>query len=364
MPDISLTSHSFVPMTGRFASAGDHAVCRAMIETGSRSFFAASKLLPKKVMEPSFALYSFCRLADDTVDVIGGRGNAIRQLRSRLDRIYAGNPMALAPDRAFADVVYRYRLPKVLPEALIEGLEWDVEERDYETIDDLCDYCVRVAGTVGAMMSCIMGVHDPQALARACDLGVAMQLTNIARDVGEDARAGRLYLPKAWLREVGIDPQLWLASPQADPALRSVVRRILDLADRLYRRAEGGIAELPAGCRPAIMAARLIYAEIGNEVRGADCDSLNRRAFVRTSRKVALLARSLLRSVWIDGGRLAPCLPQAVYLVEAAVEAGQGRPGRDWDEQFAWVVDLFTRLEERDRTQRGASEKVLAMSNA
>ena len=150
--------------------------------------------------------------------------------------------------------------PPLLPEALLEGLAWDAEGRSYETIDELFDYAARVAGAVGVMMALIMGVRSPQALARACDLGVAMQLTNIARDVGEDARLGRIYLPRQWLREAGIDADAWLAKPGLDERLRPIVARLLQEADALYARARAGIALLPANCRPAILAAALIYA--------------------------------------------------------------------------------------------------------
>ena len=132
-----------------------------------------------------------------------------------------------------------------------------------ENLDDVQAYAARVAGSVGAMMTVLMGIRDPATLARACDLGVAMQLTNIARDVGEDARSGRLYLPRAWLRAEGIDPDAWLAAPIFTPAIGHVVARLLRAADQLYRRAEDGIAGLPRGCRPAIFAARHIYAAIG-----------------------------------------------------------------------------------------------------
>ena len=98
------------------------------------------------------------------------------------------------------------RIPRALPEALLEGFAWDAAGRRYETLDEVEHYAARVAGCVGAMMTLVMGRRDPAILARACDLGVAMQLTNICRDVGEDARAGRLYLPLAWLRDNGIDP--------------------------------------------------------------------------------------------------------------------------------------------------------------
>eukprot|EP01037_Dinobryon_pediforme_P021714 gene21714-22658_t len=125
---------------------------------------------------------------------------------SRLARARDGRPLPFPADRAMADLMRTYAIPREVPEALLEGLGWDTDGRRYETLDDLLAYATRVAGTVGIMMTLLMGVREPEALARACDLGCAMQLTNIARDVGEDARAGRLYLPHTWLREQGIDP--------------------------------------------------------------------------------------------------------------------------------------------------------------
>ena len=115
---------------------------------------------------------------------------------------------ALAEHLLKFGVVKKFHIPKEYPQALIEGFLWDVEDRKYENIHELCDYAARVAGSVGAMISCLMKVGDPSVIARACELGVAMQLTNIARDVGEDAKSGRLYLPREWLREEGIDPEL------------------------------------------------------------------------------------------------------------------------------------------------------------
>ncbi len=117
------------------------------------------------------------------------------------------------------------------------------------------------------MMTVLMGVRDARTLARACDLGVAMQLTNIARDVGDDARKGRVYLPLDWLADEGVQPQALIADPRHDEALARVVARLLEAADVLYDRAVGGIAGLPLSCRPAIHAARLIYREIGREGR-------------------------------------------------------------------------------------------------
>ncbi|MGL5012039.1 MAG: phytoene/squalene synthase family protein, partial [Paracoccaceae bacterium] len=195
----------------------DLLACRAAIRTGSLSFHAASKLLPARVRDPSLALYAFCRLADDAVDEGDDKADAVLTLRDRLDLVYAGRPRNAPADRAFAAVVADFEMPRALPDALLEGLAWDAVGRQYEDLSGVLSYSARVAAAVGAMMCVLMRVRDADALARACDLGLAMQLTNIARDVGEDARAGRLFLPQDWLRAEGVDPAAFLADPQPLP---------------------------------------------------------------------------------------------------------------------------------------------------
>ncbi|MBS0278785.1 MAG: phytoene/squalene synthase family protein [Proteobacteria bacterium] len=336
------------PHSSDFASDADRAACKRMIQAGSKSFSAASLLLPSGVRAAAYALYAFCRLSDDLVDVEGGSLDAIARLRARLDLAYAGNPADGAVDRAFADVIARHALPRALPEALIEGLEWDVRGFAGETIEDTYAYGARVAGAVGAMMTVLMGVRDPHVLARACDLGVAMQLTNIARDVGEDARNGRLYLPRAWLREEGVDPDAWLARPEWSPAIGAVVRRLLQDADRLYVCAQSGVAGLPVSCRPAIFAARHLYAAIGDEIGRNAFNSIGSRARVSTSRKARLMAVALADAALPRSVATAPALPQTQFLVDAVAQS-QISIQRPVENRILWVAELFVSLGERDR---------------
>jgi len=338
--------------------ASDIGACRELLRGGSRTFFAASLVLPRAVSDPAIALYAFCRLADDAIDLDGGRLDAVERLRDRLARAYIGQPLASPADRAFADVVARFAIPRALPEALLEGLAWDVEGRRYETLDDLLAYAVRVAGTVGAMMSLLMRRRDPAVVARACDLGVAMQLTNIARDVGQDARAGRLYLPMGWMREAGLDPMAWLAAPGYEARIGDVIGRVLAVADTFYRRSISGIGALPASCRPGIHAARLIYAEIGREVERQDLDSVSCRAVVPASRKMRLLADAFVRSFGAHGSIVDHVEPTARFLIDA-VAASPPMPavvkpqGKSAIESAIWVLDLFEKLERRDQLLRG-----------
>lgn len=341
------------------ATPEDHAACVALLRTGSRTFHAAARVLPKPVRQSATALYAFCRVADDAID--GGEvpaEEALRTLRARLDRVYARDPEPHPVDRAFADTVHRHGIPRELPEALLEGFEWDAGGRRYPDLSSVIDYSARVAGTVGAMMAVLMGARAPAVLARACDLGVAMQLTNIARDVGEDARLGRLYLPRDWLVEAGIDPDAWLADPQYSPALGSVVSRLLAVADELYARAATGIASLPAAARPGMHAARLLYAEIGREVERQGLDSVSRRAVVSSTRKARVLSAVLARRLLRAGEGLdhsLPALDETRFLVDAVVRtpaattAATVVPRRPIEERVIWLVDLFDRLERADR---------------
>ena len=327
-----------------------------MLRGGSRSFFAASLLLPSSAAHAATGLYAFCRVADDAVDFAVDKPAALAELRERLDRIYAQQPLPEPADRAFADVVARFEVPKALPAALLEGFEWDAEERRYDDISGIYAYSARVAGTVGVMMTLLMGVRDPFALARACDLGVAMQLTNIARDVGEDAHAGRIYLPLEWLREAGIEPATWLARPRFSAALAEVVQRLLDTADWLYQRAESGIGRLPWGCRPGIYAARFVYAEIGRELERCSLDSVNQRAITSTARKAQLLGKAVGASFAppTQDLHLAP-LDETSYLIEAVAKAdheSERRKEVPWwalGERWGWAMELFSRLDSRVR---------------
>lgn len=329
----------------------DIAACALLLRGGSRSFHAASRVLPRRIAEPAAALYAFCRVADDAVDHGHDRHAALALLRERLDRVYEGRPANQAIDRAFAAVATRYRIPRALPEALLEGFAWDAQERVYESLSEVAAYAARVAGTVGAMMALLMDRREPDALARACDLGVAMQYTNIARDVGEDAANGRLYLPRAWLREEGVDPDAFLADPRPSPGLARTIARLVREADTLYDRALPGIAALPADCRPGILAARALYREIGHAALRRGCGHALERAVVPPARQALIVAGALGRA-WLPLGATggdAPALPEVAFLVDAAADPA-GRLARPTLEaRFVWVIDLFERLERRDR---------------
>ncbi|SEN28326.1 15-cis-phytoene synthase [Palleronia pelagia] len=331
--------------------------CRDAIRHGSLSFHTASRILPAKVRDPALALYAFCRLADDAVDLVDDKAASVLRLRDRLDLAYDGRPLNAPADRAFAAVIADYEMPRALPDALLEGLAWDALGRRYATLSELHDYCARVAAAVGAMMCVLMRVRDADALARACDLGVAMQLTNIARDVGEDARARRMYLPTDWLDAARIDADAFFVEPLPTDAVRGMVRRLLDHADRLYLRAEAGVAALPMGARPGIFAARHIYAGIGTAVRRNGCDSVSWRGRTSRRQKAGWMGLSMLRAgMTVAMPRSAVLyarpLPEVQFLVDAA--ARQPRASAPWGEgRSGALIGAFAQLEQVDRVRSG-----------
>ena len=335
----------------------DTAHCRAMIRTGSKSFFLASHLLPAELRGAVYALYAFCREADDAIDDGADPMAELAVFRARLDTVYDAELTGKVPgnvvDRALARVVRDHALPKELLDALLQGFAWDVQSRVYKDLAGVYGYGVRVAGSVGVMMALLMGVRDPGSLARAADLGVAMQLTNIARDVGDDARAGRVYLPARWLREVDLSPQMLIENPRFSPELGSVVARLLSAAECLYARADSGIAGLPARCRPGIYAARKLYAGIGHELLRRGGDSVSQRTVLPGHRKLLLTAGSLIPPRVNLAHLNADPLPQVRYLIRAVdslptpelIEQPQGGIAGDID----WVLNVFAELERRDR---------------
>lgn len=215
--------------------------------------------------------------------------------------MYVAFPIADPMLVAMRELVRRCRIPRAYLDEFLEGMRMDASGVAYETFDDLLRYCHRVAGTVGLMMCHVMGVRSRRALVHAAHLGIAMQLTNVARDVGEDWGRGRLYLPRRMLRRAGARGDLRANPGQAFPAqwvaaTRAVTRELLDRAEAYYRSGDAGLVFLPLrGCL-AVRAARLIYSRIGARIRANGCDPLRPRAFVPARSKLALVARAAVEA--------------------------------------------------------------------
>jgi phytoene synthase len=197
------------------------------------------------------------------------------------------------------------------------------------------------------MMSLIMGTRQQIPLTRACELGLAMQLTNIARDVGEDAKNDRLYLPLDWMREEGIDPESWLKDPQFTPQIARVVDRLLKTADMLYQRSQNGISQLPRDCRAAIYGARLVYAQIGRQIEKQDLDSVSQRAIVSSAKKKLLMLKALSATIHVGQVKtdLKP-IAAIQYLVEAVpYEDPYAHYAGSFEQRMVWVINTLEKAE-------------------
>ena len=277
----------------------DHAT--RTIKVGSKSFAAAARLFPADVRRGVLMLYAWCRHCDDVVDgqelgfaaVEPAQDDAAEKLATLEDqtrRAYAGEKMIDPAFAAFQEVALRHAIAPRFAFDHLAGFAMDVEQARYETIDDTLRYCYHVAGVVGLMMASIMGANKAPVLDRACDLGLAFQLTNIARDIVEDARMGRCYVPAAWLREAGIPPRE-LAQPRHRAALARVAARLVDYAEPYYASATQGITALPLRCAWAIATARNVYRQIGINVKARGPRAWDERVGTSRAAKVWLLAK-------------------------------------------------------------------------
>ncbi|KFE71281.1 phytoene/squalene synthase family protein [Hyalangium minutum] len=289
----------------------------------AKSFYFASYLLFGARRKAAFALYAFCRRLDDMVDE-GSQGAAPVDLKARLARarqmvaeVYLPMPELAAPGldspaerlmsaeaqspwdagefAALKHAVYHYRIPEQPFQDLISGMEMDLTKDRYATYAELDLYCYRVAGVVGLMLTPVLGCSDPRAVSHAADLGRAMQLTNILRDVREDLERGRVYLPAEELRAFGLSEDD-LRRGQVDNRWRDFMRFQISRARALYARAGAGVDYIEGfGSRRMVRLMGGIYGDILRVIEARDCDVFSERAWVPGRRKLALAAAAMAR---------------------------------------------------------------------
>lgn len=275
---------------------------RVSIARGSKSFAAASTLFAPDVRERAWLLYAWCRACDDLVDGQdhGGERVAVTDAQARVARVRALSVAALAGqptgDPAFdalGVVAAETRLPPAYVHDLIDGFQLDADDWRPAGEDDLYRYCYHVAGAVGCMMAIVMGVppEDYATLDRACDLGLAFQLANIARDLDEDARAGRCYLPQAWLAQAGVAADAVMAPANRD-ALVAMARRLADRAALHEDSARVGTRALSWRSAWAVLAAAGIYGDIARTVARRGAHAWDRRVTTGKAAKLAWIARA------------------------------------------------------------------------
>lgn len=276
---------------------------RDAIQQGSKSFRAASRLFDPLTRERAWLLYCWCRYCDDVADGQtfgfgrGERGN-VEVLRDKTMRAAGGEELPELPFRALTQLMSERPIPVRFIEDHLQGFSLDEAEWRPRTSEDLIRYCYHVAGAVGCMMAIVMGVpaDDEETLARAADLGIAFQLSNIARDIREDAEAGRCYLPLDWLTEFGVD-QSDLLEPANRPALTAMVQRLVDSAQFHENESRRGVAYLPFRSRLAVLTALRIYGEIGRRVVRLGPAAWDGRVTVGKVRKFAFVVPSFAEAL-------------------------------------------------------------------
>lgn len=273
-------------------------LARSSIVEHSKSFSLASKLLPLDVRDAARVVYAWCRRADDAVDQVPAaqQHEALRRLTAELDAVYEASEPSDPLSAAFQRVVRQTGIPRLYPAELLRGMRMDADGQRYATWEDLVLYCYRVAGVVGLMMCHVLAVQEKAALRHAAHLGIAMQITNIARDVVEDWERGRLYLPDSLLAKHGAGgllTELGGPFPEAEiPALALVVQQLLSEAERYYLSGDQGLRHLNPQAAFAVRTARLIYADIGRQLARRNYDVRSGRAYVTFTRKLFLTARA------------------------------------------------------------------------
>lgn len=278
---------------------------RAAIRKGSKSFSFASRLLGRDEREAAMMLYSWCRYCDDRTDVkdlttpVSVKEANLNDLKMKTEGIYKGEFPSEPEFAAMAYVVHKYQVPAYYPRELLAGMEMDLYHDGFETFDELLQYCYRVAGVVGLMMVHVLQVSDERALEYAQDMGMAMQLTNIARDIVEDAEMGRVYIPRQWLNEVGLSPSE-VNHPESRPKLALIARKLHDEAEKLYQSGDKGISYLPFAAAFSIVAARKVYSAICAKVVRRGSHAWDSRTWIPRWHKFLLLfsvSFSLLRTI-------------------------------------------------------------------
>ncbi len=265
----------------------------AVLKSHGRSFYFASHLLAPEYRARAARLYAFCRYVDDVADEAIVPDLAIKELDCIKHSIQSGR----SDNPCVSDMIalmQELAMPQAPVLSLIDGIQSDLTMQQIQDEADLLRYAYQVAGTVGLMMCELLDVQHKQAWPFAIDLGIAMQLTNIARDVGQDAALGRIYLPATWLGSMAAKEIL---SPSAQQALslQSSTKRLLALAQEYYQSGLSGVVYLPPAARYGIIVAAHVYSEIGQTITHSDYRSWDRRAVVSQPRKVVCAASALIR---------------------------------------------------------------------
>ena len=288
-----------------------YSYCESVTRKHAKSFHFAASFLPREKREQVFPIYAFCRHVDDEIDEISDGDEAaaveaVERWKSRLERVYADSyDPSLESDRGHRDVFIAWRhmlskfdIPIEYPLDLIKGVVQDTYKKRYTEFSELYEYSYRVASTVGLMSSEILGYSDKSALEYAEAMGIGMQLTNILRDIKEDAERGRIYLPREDLDRFGIE-ESELMSGKMSERFREMMKFQIARARDYYLKGERGIPLLDADSRFTVLLASRVYGRILDEIERLDYDVFSKRA--STSKVQKLL---MLPAIWMEAKKL------------------------------------------------------------
>lgn len=273
--------------------------CRAITRHHAKTFYMATRFLPNHKQRGIFAIYSLCRYIDDLVDeaedLVEKKELSEDDIRLKIDLLkqklrdtYNGYVQDDEILIAFSDVLKRYHIPIEMPFELMEGVSMDLFKNRYETFEELYDYSFKVASIVGLMTSQVFGYKSKEALGYAVDLGIAMQLTNILRDVGEDLRRDRIYLPKEDLIRFGVREEE-LFNHQRSKNVIDLLKYQIERTRRYYSRSEKGITLLSSDSRLPVYLARENYSRILDKIEENDYDVFTKRAYLNATEKISIL---------------------------------------------------------------------------
>lgn len=279
--------------------------CRAITKKHAKTFYMATRFLPNQKQRSIFAIYGLCRylddLVDETEDLVQQKKINDTEVTSRLEAfriklistyrgVEHGNPVLLS----FADVLNVHKISLELPLTLLDGVKMDLSKNRYSTFDELYEYSYKVASVVGLMTSEVFGYDDPKAMNHAVDLGIAMQLTNILRDVGEDLDKNRIYLPKEDLDTFNITEDELFEKKYTDRFVNLMKFQIKRARD-FYKSAEEGISMLTKDSRLPVMLAKENYSRILNKIEENNYRVFHQRAYLNSSEKFSVLPKVLLQ---------------------------------------------------------------------
>jgi len=278
-------------------------VCRHITAKYAKTFYLGTMLTSRPKRRALWALYAWCRRTDELVDGVHAETttpDTLLDWEKQLEAAFAGKATN-APDLALADTIKRYPIAIQPFKDMVAGMRMDLSYDRYQTFDDLHLYCYRVAGTVGLMSAAVMGFEtsDPNVIATATEaaiaLGVAMQLTNILRDIGEDAERGRIYLPLEDLRNFNYSEQD-LFNCVVDERWENLMQFQVQRARQFYTQAEKGISALCRDSRWPVWSSLMLYRNILNAIEQNNYEVFGKRAYVSTSNKLITLPWAWLRA--------------------------------------------------------------------